>query len=149
MSKQQLQCKTHLFARHYLNLHSSECLGHQRDMHICLAVADISAPCRCNASATLDRGKESQTDKERFLKTGKGNSRTLECWLREHQSCNPDWSHLTSTSLNPFRVPFGHRRCRSMSFVPCASIHLHAIPVISNVCLFFGYHIRNVYMKHL
>ncbi|DBA81289.1 TPA: hypothetical protein ACH3X2_006906 [Trebouxia sp. C0005] len=63
---------------------------------------------RCGAYATLDRAKESQRDKDRLLLTGKGNARTMECWLRVHQSCHADWIHLMSTSLK-FRVPSGYR----------------------------------------
>ncbi|KAL0039886.1 hypothetical protein WJX77_010840 [Trebouxia sp. C0004] len=63
---------------------------------------------RCGAYATLDRAKESERDKNRLLLTGKGNARTMECWLRVHQSCNADWSHLRSMSLK-FKVPSGYR----------------------------------------
>ncbi len=72
---------------------------------------------RCGAYATLDRAKESQRDKDRLLLTGKGNARTMECWLRVHKSCNADWSHLMSTSLK-FRVPSGYRLFNSKQ--PCA-----------------------------
>ncbi|KAA6422029.1 MAG: hypothetical protein FRX49_08047 [Trebouxia sp. A1-2] len=41
---------------------------------------------RCGAYATLDRAKESQRDKDRLLLTGKGNARTMECWLRAEGS---------------------------------------------------------------
>lgn len=69
---------------------------------------DLDRKCRCGAYATLDRAKESQRDKDRLLLTGKGNARTMECWLRVHQSCHADWIHLMSTSLK-FRVPSGYR----------------------------------------
>ena len=63
-----------------------------------------------------------------MLLTGKGNARTLECWLRDHQACNPDWSHLVLTSLK-FTVPSGHRRLRSthtsaLHTRTCAVIHV-------------------------
>ena len=72
---------------------------------------------RCEVYATLDRAKESQRVKDRMLLGGKGNARSMECWLRVHQSCNVDWSHLMSTSLK-FRVPSGYRLFNSKQ--PCA-----------------------------
>ncbi len=71
-------------------------------------LTELDGKRRCGVNATLDRANESQRDKDRLLSTGKGNARTTECWLRVHQSCNADWSHLMSTSLK-FRVPSGYR----------------------------------------
>ncbi len=82
----------------------------------CKTQPDLDGNRRCGAYATLDRAKESQRDKDRLLSTGKGNARTTECWLRVHQSCNADWSHLMSTSLE-FRVPSGYRFFNSKQ--PC------------------------------
>ncbi|DBA75336.1 TPA: hypothetical protein ACH3X1_010605 [Trebouxia sp. C0004] len=75
----------------------------------------LDGKCRCGAYATLDRAKESERDKNRLLLTGKGNARTMECWLRVHQSCNADWSHLRSMSLK-FKVPSGYRHFNSKQF---------------------------------
>ena len=85
---------------------------------------------RCEVYATLDRAKESQRVKDRMLLGGKGNARSMECWLRVHQSCNVDWSHLMSTSLK-FRVPSGYRLFNSKQ--PCAK---HTPTSQSNIATF-------------
>jgi len=95
-----------------LAVFAQDCSLHIKAPDFCRTQPYLDGKCRCGASATLDRAKESQRDKDRLLLTGKGHARTMECWLRVHQSCNADWSHLMSTSLK-FKVPSGYRHFNS------------------------------------